>query len=120
MGLKYDVNKDYESYSRYRVLRALYDTDTDERWLETYNQVIIPLASDDRYHIVQKKEAGRIDLISYATYGTTIYWWAIALANNIIDPFLILENDILRIPSLMTLSDIDFGILSRRGVGLHD
>ena len=38
------------------------------------------------WHVISPGEVGRLDLISYKTYGTVQYWWAIALANNVSNP----------------------------------
>lgn len=115
MSIIYENNKDYSTSSRYNIIRTCFDTDTNERYLETYNQVSIPDSSDDQYHIVDTSETNRLDMISLRYYNTPGYWWAIALANQLIDPFIVEAGVILRIPSLLTLSDIDLGILTRRG-----
>lgn len=48
-------------------------------------------------HIYQAGE--RLDAISYRYYGDEDYWWIIALANRISDPFVIPAGRRLRIPS---------------------
>ena len=78
-------NNEYNKTSRYQVLRVI-DNEGD-RYLETYNQVEIPETPDDIYHLIKKSEEGRLDIVSYNFYGTPTFWWVIALANNIINPF---------------------------------
>ena len=113
MSLKYhSVNNEYkDKVSRYQVLRVI--TDESNTYLETYNQVTVPETEDDLYHIVKHSEVNRLDIISNKYYGTPIYWWAIALANEFIDPFVVNEGVMIRIPSLLTLSDHTNRILLR-------
>lgn len=47
-------------------------------------------------HIIKIGE--RLDTLAYVYYGDSDYWWIIALANRIIDPFSISPGDKLRIP----------------------
>jgi len=45
-------------------------------------------------------EAGqRLDVLAYKYYGDPDYWWVIALANRIIDPFSLTVGQLIRIPS---------------------
>jgi hypothetical protein len=64
-----------------------------------YQKPRIPESSSDKYHIVEPLEANRLDLIANKYYENSNLWWMIALANNIIDPSIILEGRLLRIPS---------------------
>jgi hypothetical protein len=41
----------------------------------------------------------RLDLLAYRYYGDEEYWWVIALANRIQDPFALTPGTRLRIPS---------------------
>ena len=60
----------------------------------------IPEDPSDSYHTVKTSEEFRLDLISFKHYTTARYWWVIALANNIMNPFVAPSvDDILRIPS---------------------
>jgi hypothetical protein len=45
-----------------------------------------PFSPGDLYHQVQAGEEGRLDLISYTYYGTTLLWWVLAEANQIWEP----------------------------------
>lgn len=105
-------NNEYSSQpSRYKVLRVI--ENQGYTYLETYNQVKIPSSRNDLYHIVEHNEVNRLDIISEKYYNTPDYWWAIALANNMIDPFVVNEGVMLRVPSLLTLNDINNKILIR-------
>jgi hypothetical protein len=53
-----------------------------------------------RYAITQA-DLKRIDLIAYRTLGDVQYWWAIAIVNNISNPFRDLEPGmVLKIPRI--------------------
>ena len=119
MSIKYlESNNEYQDFqSRYQVLRVISETDSNNKtsstYLETYNQVEIPETSEDQYHVVTESEVNRLDLISNKFYGTPNNWWMIAIANNFIDPFVVNEGAMIRIPSLLTVSDFRYKILSR-------
>lgn len=73
--------------------------------LYTYNRgyekkAVLPISDDDVYYTVEKGFENRMELISYKFYGTVLYSWIIMDVNNIINPFFISVNHILRIPSL--------------------
>lgn len=104
-------NNEYKRVSRYQALRVI--ESLTSTYLETFNQVPVPESSGDSYHVVSPDEVNRLDIISYNFYGSSSYWWAIALANNLIDPFVINEGVMLRIPSLATLSNPSNNILVR-------
>lgn len=106
-----DQNREYKEISRYSVLRVV--EDQGQTYLETYNQRFVPLSDEDAYHVVTHSEVNRLDLISNNHYGTPDYWWAIALANNMIDPFIVSEGVMLRLPSLTTLTNPYNKILTR-------
>lgn len=106
-----DSNREYNQVSRYGVLRVI--EDQGQTYLETYNQKFVPKSDEDTYHIVEHREVNRLDMISESHYGTPDYWWAIALANNMIDPFVVSEGVMLRIPSMTTLNLPANGILVR-------
>lgn len=50
------------------------------------------------FHAVATPQIGRIDLISVQHYGTSELWWAIALVNNLANPFDMSEGQVLKIP----------------------
>lgn len=41
----------------------------------------------------------RLDVLAHKYYGDEDYWWVIALANRIMDPFMMVPGTRLRIPS---------------------
>lgn len=103
-------NNEYQGLSsRYQTLRVV--ENEGQTYLETYNQVKIPESSSDSYHIVGHDEINRLDIISNLYYGTPTFWWAIALANGMIDPFLVSEGVMLRVPSRLTLNNVQYRIL---------
>lgn len=114
MDIKYlSDNLEYVGMtSRYEVLRVI--SENKSSYLETYNQIKVPQGEGDQYHIVEDSEVGRLDLIAYKYYSDSSYWWAIALANDFIDPFALNKGVMIRIPSLLSLVDVDNGILNRR------
>ena len=63
---------------------------------------------------VEASEENRLDIISNIYYGTPSLYWAIAMANNIIDPMVVVKGTVLRIPSYESLF-VTGGPLIRRG-----
>lgn len=92
------------SMSRYRDNRIITDTDTKQKFLESYQKKVIPTSPDDFFHEVKPEEERRLDLISYRYYQTPLLWWVIAEANNIpnamVGPSV---GDILRVPTITSL-----------------
>lgn len=112
MSLNYlPVNNEFENVSRYQILRVI--EEGKDTYLETYNQVKVPVSDEDSYHVVTHAEVNRLDLIANDYYGVPEFWWMIALANNLIDPFIVNEGVMLRIPSLITMNDFKNQILQR-------
>jgi len=70
---------------------------------ETYDKKDIPLSNADIYVTVDLKTKDRLDIISTNVYGYSLYWWVIAMANNIIDPFDIPIGTVLRVPQLASI-----------------
>lgn len=98
-----------DTNSRYRKLRRLESDDNTVR-IETADKVVFPENLGDTFYKVTPKDANRLDLISYRMYGTPLYWWAIAEASFIKDPFRVPTGTILRIPSPASLYSIS-GVL---------
>jgi len=92
----------YKNASRYKNLRTLMD-DNGKIYHESWNQRSIDGSAEDQYYIVTKTEEDRLDMVSLRFYDTPRYWWVIAMANNIIDPFNIEVGLQLRIPPLISL-----------------
>ena len=106
MPIRYlSTNNEYEGeFSRYQVLRVIENEGLT--YLETFNQVEIPTSDSDTYHIVTHKEVNRLDMIANTYYSDARLWWVIAIANNMIDPFIVNEGVMLRVPSMVTVNQI--------------
>ena len=109
--IQYYVPKDYKNNSRYTNLRRLYDNKKGVYYHETWNQKFIDESPEDNFFTVTESEKDRLDLVSYSYYGTANYWWVIAIANEIIDPFDVPVGTSLRIPPIVSLYN-EGGILS--------
>lgn len=101
----------YRFVSRYSNVRRILDSESARLYHETINKQEIPETSDDIYYTVDNTSINRLDIISNRYYDTPLYWWIIAIANNIIDPFDIKLGTVLRIPPLTSLY-MNGGILS--------
>lgn len=97
--MRYAKPRKYQKVSRYQIYRLIMDNSNDT-YVETSNRTPIKDSAQDVYHEVQKEEENRLDIISNIYYGTPEYYWIIAMANDIVDPFVICVGDILRIPNL--------------------
>ena len=91
-------NSKYLRLSRYSPYRIILDNNK-KKYYETQNNTRIEESDKDRYHEVTYKN-DRLDKISYEYYGDASYWWIIAKANNIIDPFDLTLGTMLRIPNI--------------------
>ena len=75
------------------------------RW--PISKEMLPYSESDTYHTVVSGEEYRLDLIAYRVYQSTFLWWAIALVNDIKNPFTAPEvGDVLRIPSPTTVLSV--------------
>lgn len=92
-------NSKYSRMSRYAPYRVIIDNNK-KKYFESQNNTEIGESDKDRYVTVDKSTENRLDKISYSCYGIASYWWIIAKANNIIDPFNIPTETILRIPNI--------------------
>lgn len=109
--LTYYVPKDYKNNSRYTKLRRLFDQKRGVYYHETWVQKFVDESANDNFYTVTESEKNRLDIIAYSYYGTSNYWWVIAAANYIIDPFDIPVGTVLRIPPISSLYNKG-GILS--------
>lgn len=109
--LQYYVPKNYKNNSRYTNLRRLYDEEKGVYYHESWNQKFIDESPEDNFFTVTESEKDRLDLVSYSYYGTSNYWWVIAIANEILDPFDVPVGTNLRIPPIVSLYN-EGGILS--------
>ena len=68
-----------------------------------YNYVVSEQNDNNLAEVVTEIEENRLDIVATKFYNTPRYWWVIALANYIIDPFDIPIGTRLRIPPLISL-----------------
>ena len=94
----------YKNDSRYKNLRTLYNEDRKVIVHENWNKVSIPRSSQDKYYTVEMVSENRLDMIASSYYNSPRYWWVIALANGIDDPFDVPKGTLLRIPPLSSLT----------------
>lgn len=84
--------------ARYTYSEILTTKETKRRYLESTIYPKIPFSEDDNYIIVSSTD--RLDLLANRYYNDASYWWVIAVANNINDGTLYLEEGRqLRIPA---------------------
>lgn len=93
----------YKNNSRYTILRTLYQEEDKKTIHENWNQKFVDYTENDQYYTVTLDEVNRLDIIANYFYNTPRYWWVIALANYIIDPFDIPVGTRLRIPPILAL-----------------
>ena len=101
--IQYQDPIDYKNNSRYSSLRTYIDKATGRTIHETWVQRILRYSNQDQYFSVTKSEENRLDIISNYYYYTGRYWWVIALANYLFDPFDVPVGTYLRIPSIESL-----------------
>ena len=97
----YSSPRKYPYNSRYCKYRQIIDN--KDTYTETFNQTLVNQSDNDIYHIVQTEEENRLDIISKKYYGDAQYFWVIALANDLIDPLVVVRDTVLRIPSMTSL-----------------
>lgn len=108
--IEYLYPRIYKNVSRYKNVRQIQDEDTGKIYHETMNQYFVDDSNEDMSYVVDVETTNRLDLISQIVYTTPKYWWVIAQANYIIDPFDVPYGTVLRIPVLSSLYN-DGGIL---------
>ena len=97
-------NNSRDVYDRYKNCHLLKDKATGEVLLSTREIVEIPVHPRDTYHRVQSHEVSRLDMLAHQYYNNPLLWWILAQANNIYDPFELLEpGALIRIPNIETL-----------------
>lgn len=101
--LEYLQPREYKDVSRYKRVRTIQDKETAKVYHETMNQYTVEKADHESTYIVGVETENRLDLVSHRCYSTAKYWWVIALANHIIDPFDVPYGTVLRIPPLTQL-----------------
>lgn len=102
----------YDNLSRYSTTQCINNKVDNRIHHESYNNFSISESSEDLYVTVDNTSINRLDIISARFYGYPIYWWVLALANDIIDPFDIPLGSIIRVPALSSLYETE-GVLSQ-------
>lgn len=95
----------FNHMSRYKRSRQLYNPDVDSVYLESMNRYDIIVSDTPIYHVVDILEENRLDKIAFEYYGDASLYWAIAMANNMVDPFILAPNTIIVIPYIEDLFD---------------
>jgi nucleoid-associated protein YgaU len=85
---------------------SIYNDGTNVFYANPNIPAAIPTTSSDVYYTVQSGDLNRMDLVSYKFYQTPFLWWAILLANNIVNPFNVKVGDVLRIPTISTIRNV--------------
>ena len=99
-----NTNSTLNAYSRYVHGGT---TEVSTGFLEWWERKTIPIIAGDETYVVPDNLAGRITSIAELFYGESNYWWVIALANNIVDPFSeVVPGRILGIPAKQRLPQI--------------
>lgn len=75
------------------------DFSDNEPLLKPSNWVSIP-APDDNYH--QVTDYDTLDTLAFEFYGNSKYFWILAIANNMINPFGLIAGTSIRIPNINT------------------
>lgn len=101
--LTYESPRQYKFTSRYTPYRRILDKDGSNYYHESFNQTSINEGVTDQFFTVTVKQENRLDIIAVKYYGFATYWWIIAMANNVIDPFNIPVGTVLRIPQLSAI-----------------
>ena len=101
--LEYENPRIYTNNSRYKNLRQIHDEENNRLYHETWVQKFVDKSADDSYFTVTITEKDRLDMVSQYYYNTPKYWWIIAIANYIIDPFDIPVGTVLRIPPSLSV-----------------
>jgi len=84
-------------------------TEVNEFALEWWDRITISLDPTDTTYVVEKKFAGRLDLITAVFLGeqNVANWWVVAMMNNILDPYTeVYEGRVLYIPTRERMSSL--------------
>lgn len=111
-NLIYGSKRKFLNTSRYVPYKTIINIDTGVTYLESYNQFMQKRNLSEVYHVVEPTEEGRLDMISNLYYGSPRFYWLIAEANKIIDPFTVISGTILLIPKLESIYEKG-GVLSK-------
>lgn len=97
----YSNPRNYDHTSRYSKYRQILEN--LDVYTETFNKSDIESSTEDVFHTVLAEQENRLDIIANIHYSDPSLYWVIALANNLIDPFVVQPGSILRIPPLVSL-----------------
>lgn len=109
--IEYLPKVNYKNTSRYKNLRTIRDNETNKVHHESWFQKFVDYTDEDMYYTVTMETENRLDIIAEYYYNSARYWWVIACANYIFDPFDIPKGTKLRIPPMASLYN-EGGILS--------
>ena len=102
--LSTDFFKTVSSSSRYRTYRRIVNEVHQPLQLKLVNGITREKSYLGTYHTVTLREENRLDIIANEEYGDQRYYWVIAMANNIIDPFNVKQGTVLKIPQIATIN----------------
>lgn len=109
--LIYQQPRIYKFISRYSRIRLIQDDIAQKVHHEIFPRRFIEKSNEDSSVQIDNVSENRLDIIANSFYGDPKYWWYIAQANNIIDPFDVPRDVVLRVPITSTLYT-ENGILS--------
>ena len=102
--LKYEKPYSYPLVSRYMKTRLILDEESGTEYHETVSNYVVKENENDKFITITNDNKNRLDIISFEQYGNVKFWWAIAIANNIIDAFTEIPiGTVLRIPAIPNL-----------------
>ena len=90
----------YLYLDRYEYTTKLNFTNDFPDVYSIFRKVVFREESIEQYYRVTEEDMNRLDIISERFYGTPAYWWVIAMANNIVDPFYLPIDTTLKIVKL--------------------
>ena len=102
--MKYEKPYNYPLVSRYMKTRLILDEESGIKYHETVSNYVVKENENDKFITITNDNKNRLDIISFEQYGNVKFWWAIAIANNIIDAFTEIPiGTVLRIPAIPDL-----------------
>ena len=97
----YSKPRNYNHISRYGKYRQIVENHVSR--VETFNQTFVDKSTNDKFHTVTQQQENRLDIIANIYYSDPSLGWAIALANELVDPFVVVPGTVLRIPEFISL-----------------
>lgn len=108
------INLEKETPKRYDMSRFMEFTDNFDPLTSGFFKDIKALPTSG-YFVIQGEEF-RPDAISHKIYGSTQYWWAVMIYNDLADINLLTPGLSLKFPSLADLEDAYFQLKSKQSV----